>query len=105
MAALATACSSQSGFSGLNSPLNVRDADSFVTETGPGPIAIMEPDLQYHQKLGGFSIQTRGWRTDFSRHTVAFGDILSRGVGRGYTSPRPTPISSRKRLLVRLRRA
>ena len=91
MAALATACSSQSGFSGLNSPLNVRDADSFVTETGPGPIAIMEPDLQYHQKLGGFSIQTRGWRTDFSRHTVVFGDILSGSVGRDGIPPLDRP--------------
>ena len=91
MAALATACSSQSGFSGLNSPLNVRDADSFVTETGPGPIAIMEPDLQYHQKLGDFSIQTKGWSTDFSRHTVVFGDILSGGVGRDGIPPLDRP--------------
>ena len=91
MAALAIACSSQSGFSGLNSPLNVRDADSFVTETGPGPIAIMEPDLQYHQKLDDFSIQTRGWRTDFSRQTVAFGDIFSGGVGRDGIPPLDRP--------------
>ena len=91
MAALATACSSQSGFSGLNSPLNVRDADSFVTETGPGPIAIMEPDLQYHQKLDDFSIQTKGWGTDFSRHTVVFSDILSGGVGRDGIPPLDRP--------------
>ena len=56
MAALAIACSSQSGSSGLNNPLNVRDADPFVADTGPGPISIMEPDLQYHQKLDAFSI-------------------------------------------------
>lgn len=91
MAALAIACSSQSSYSGLNSPLNVRDADSFVTETGPGPTAIMEPDLQYHQKLDDFSIQTRGWRTDFSRHTVAFGDIFSGGVGRDGIPPLDRP--------------
>jgi hypothetical protein len=91
VAALAIACSSQSGSSGLNSPLNVRDADSFVADTGPGPIAIMEPDLQYHQKLDDFSIQTRGWRTDFSRHTVDFGDILSGGVGRDGIHPLDRP--------------
>ena len=91
MAALAIACSSQSSYSGLNSPLNVRDAGSFVAETRPGPIAIMEPDLQYHQKLYDFSIQTRGWRTDFSRQTVAFGDIFSGGVGRDGIPPLDRP--------------
>jgi hypothetical protein len=91
VAALAIACSSQSSYSGLNSPLNVRDADSFVADTGSGPIAIMEPDMQYHQKLDDFSIQTRGWRTDFSRHTVAFGDIFSGGVGRDGIPPLDRP--------------
>ncbi len=91
MAALAIACSSQSSYSGLNSPLNVRDAGSFVAETGPGPIAIMEPDLQYHQKLDDFSIQTRGWRTDFRRHTLAFGEILSRRVVRDGIPPLDRP--------------
>ena len=91
MAALAIACSSQSGSSGLNSLLNVRDADSFVAETRPGLIAIMEPDLQSHQKLDDFSIQTTVWRTDFSRHTVAFGDILSGGVGRDGIPPFDRP--------------
>ncbi|MEO2140981.1 MAG: hypothetical protein ABGX63_02240 [bacterium] len=51
----------------------------------------MEPDLQYHQKLDDSSIQTRGWRPDFSRHTVDFGDILSGGVGRDGIPPLGRP--------------
>jgi hypothetical protein len=60
VAALAIACSNQVGSSGLNNPLNATDVDSFVADTGPGPIAITEPDPQYQQKLESPSIHTGG---------------------------------------------
>ena len=88
---LSIACGNQAGPSALNSPLNVTDESTFVADTGPGPAPIIEPDLLYQAELDGARFETRGWRTDFSRHTVAFKDILSGGVGRDGIPPLDRP--------------
>ena len=66
-------------------------ADSPITDTGPGPSAIIEPDPLFQAKLDDSRLQTRGWLTDFSRHTVDFDEILSGGVGRDGIPPIDDP--------------
>jgi hypothetical protein len=88
---LSIACGNQAGSSALTSPLNVTDTGAFVTDTGPGPSPIIESDLLCQAELDGARFETRGWRTDFSRHTVAFKDILSGGVGRDGIPPLDRP--------------
>ena len=56
---------------------------------GPGPI--VEPDADYRPKVTGANIRTAGWTRDFSRHTVAFDEILSRGVPRDGIPPLDDP--------------
>ena len=60
-----------------DSPPAVSDTDVAVVDTGPGPSAIIEPDPLYQAKLEDARLGTSGWRTDFSRHTVAFDEIQS----------------------------
>jgi len=88
---VAIACSNQVGSSGLNSPLNSPSETTFVADTGPGPVPIIEPDVLYQAELDGARFETSGWRTDFSRHTVAFRDIQSGGVGRDGIPPLDRP--------------
>jgi hypothetical protein len=88
---LAVACTNQVNSSALNNPLNVTDETAVVVDTGPGPLPVIEPDVLYQAELDGARFETRGWRTDFSRHTVAFKDILSGGVGRDGIPPLDRP--------------
>ena len=44
--------------------------------------SLVEPDPNYKDELDDSSISTRGWKTDFSRHTVPFFEILSGGPPR-----------------------
>ncbi len=69
----------------------VPDSTIPVADTGPGPSPILEPDPLYKAELGGARFQTRGWTTDFSRHTVPFADIFSGGVGRDGIPPIDNP--------------
>ena len=90
-AVLGIACGSQVGSSALSSPLNVADTSNFVADTGPGPSPIVEPDPLFRAELDDARFDTRGWDTDFSRHTVAFADIFSGGVGRDGIPPIDNP--------------
>ena len=92
VALLAVACTNQVSTSTVNSPLNVTDENSVIVDTGPGPSPVIEPDIFYQSELDGARFETRGWRTDFSRHTVAFKDILSGGVGRDGIPPLDRPL-------------
>lgn len=47
--------------------------------------------MLYQAELDGATFETSGWRTDFSRHTVAFRDIQSGGVGRDGIPPLDRP--------------
>ena len=91
MALLAVACSNQVSSTAINSSLNATDERTFVADTGPGPSPVIEPDVPYQAELDGARFETRGWRTDFSRHTVAFKYILSSGVGRDGIPPLDRP--------------
>ncbi len=51
----------------------------------------VEPDPDYAAKLAQSRISTYGWRTDFSRHTVPFSEILSGGVPRDGIPPIDDP--------------
>ena len=46
------------------------------------PDAAVAPDPDFREELKRVRISTRGWKTDFSRHTVPFDEILSGGVPR-----------------------
>lgn len=89
--ALAIACGSQASSTTLNSPLTSPAGSNFVADTGPGPSPIIERDILYQAELDGARFETRGWDTDFSRHTVNFADILSGGVGRDGIPPIDNP--------------
>lgn len=56
-----------------------------------GSGALVEPDPDYAAKLAQSPISTYGWRTDFSRHTVPFSEILSGGVPRDGIPPIDNP--------------
>ncbi|MEE8465223.1 MAG: DUF3179 domain-containing protein [Dehalococcoidia bacterium] len=58
-----------------------------LAESGPGPSPIIEPDPLYQAELDASRLGISGWRTDFSRHTVAYDEILSGGVGRDGIPP------------------
>jgi hypothetical protein len=51
----------------------------------------VEPDPEYAAKLAQSPISTYGWRTDFSRYTVPFSEILSGGVQRDGIPPIDNP--------------
>ena len=55
--------------------------------------SLVEPDPNYKDELDDSSISTRGWKTDFSRHTVPFFEILSGGPPRDGIPPSTTPCS------------
>lgn len=56
-----------------------------------GSATRVEPDPNYAAKLAQSPISTYGWRTDFSRHTVPFSEILSGGVPRDGIPPIDDP--------------
>ena len=85
------ACSSQASSAPSERPFNVTNNTIVVADTGPGPSPIIEPDVLYRAELDGARFDTRGWTTDFSRHTVSFNDIFSGGVGRDGIPPIDNP--------------
>ena len=59
---------------------------SAALATGPVPPprgrdtgTIVDPDPGYRDALVGISFGVQGWKTDFSRHTVPYGEIFSGG--------------------------
>ena len=52
---------------------------------------VVEPDPDYERELRAASLSTRGWETDFSRHTVPFGEINSGGPPRDGIPPIDNP--------------
>ncbi|MEE8211947.1 MAG: hypothetical protein V3T85_08500, partial [Acidiferrobacterales bacterium] len=48
---------------------------------------LVKPDPDYREKLASSRISTYGWKTDFSRHSVPFGEVLSGGVPRDGIPP------------------
>jgi hypothetical protein len=62
------------------------------TATTPtlGPV-IVAPDPDYLDELARSGISTSGWKTDFSRHTVPYAEIISGGVPRDGIPPIDSP--------------
>ncbi len=57
--------------------------------TASGGLVVADPD--YREKLSRAGISTRGWETDFSRHSVPFTEILSGGPPRDGIPPLDDP--------------
>ena len=53
---------------------------------------VVKPDPFFQVELDESSISTRGWKTDFSLHTVPFFEILSGGVPRDGIPPIDDPV-------------
>ena len=69
-----------------------------AADPSPGPASpnvsagsVVEPDPDFEAALRSSRTSTRGWRTDFSRHTVPFDEILSGGVPRDGIRPIDDP--------------
>ena len=52
---------------------------------------LVKPDPDYREKLASSRISTYGWKTDFSRHSVPFDEVLSGGVPRDGIPPIDKP--------------
>lgn len=90
-AVVGIACGSQATSFTDDDPPAESDTSVAISDTGPGPSAILEPDPLFRAELDGARLQTSGWRTDFSRHTVPFDGIISGGVGRDGIPPIDRP--------------
>ena len=75
-------------------------ADTTAAEAQPeAPVAVMadkpvvevKPDPDYEQALKSAGINTRGWETDFSLHTVPYDSIMSGGPPRDGIPPIDAP--------------
>ncbi len=55
------------------------------------PTGLVEQDPDFQDGLRSASFSTRGWKTDFSYHTVPFGDFLSGGPPRDGIPPLDNP--------------
>ena len=53
--------------------------------------SLVAPDPNFQEKLKRAGISTRGWETDFSRHSVPFDEIFSGGVPRDGIPPLDDP--------------
>ena len=61
-------------------------------ETEPiGTDGLVAPDPNFREELRQARLSTRGWKTDFSRHTVPFTEILSGGPPRDGIPPIDQP--------------
>jgi hypothetical protein len=100
--AIAVACGAGSGSGSTAAPVPtptpvapaataVDTAPETPAQTVPGPRPIVEPDADYRAKVNDANLRTAGWTTDFSRHTVAFDEILSGGVPRDGIPPLDDP--------------
>ena len=59
--------------------------------TVPGVSSLVAPDPNFQEELRKARINTRGWNTDFSRHSVPFNEILSGGPPRDGIPPLDNP--------------
>ncbi len=75
-------------------------AETTAAETQPeAPVAVMankpivevKPDPDYEENLKSAGINTRGWETDFSLHTVPYDSIMSGGPPRDGIPPIDAP--------------
>ena len=57
----------------------------------PPPDSVVEPDPDYQEELSKARLSTFGWTTDFSRHTVPYGEIISGGPPRDGIPPLDNP--------------
>ncbi len=57
----------------------------------PGAAADVQPDPGYKEQLAQARFPAYGWKTDFSRHTVPFSEIMSGGVPRDGIPPIDNP--------------
>jgi len=66
-------------------------ARATAPSTTPAPSGLVAPDPNFEEALREAGISTRGWKTDFSRHTVPFTEILSGGPPRDGIPPIDEP--------------
>ena len=62
-----------------------------LTLDNPTSGSLVAPDPNFQEKLDRAGISTRGWETDFSRHSVPFNEIFSGGVPRDGIPPLDDP--------------
>ena len=70
-------------------PVPTPVTDQPTPNTASGGIVVVDPD--YLDELSKARISTRGWETDFSRHTVPYSEILSGGPPRDGIPPIDDP--------------
>jgi len=71
---------------------SVRAGAAKTAAAGTDAGSLVMPDPNYKDELDDSSISTRGWKTDFSRHTVPFSEILSGGPPRDGIPPIDNPM-------------
>ena len=81
-------------------PTTAEPARAAVTAPHPAPVSeaqtaatnvTIQPDPDFERALLNAGISRRGWETDFSRHTVPYGEILSGGPPRDGIPPLDDP--------------
>ena len=84
--------------SGETSPQGVRGpavtptpAPTPEPSDSPGDGPAVAPDPDFREALASARFSTRGWETDFSRHSVPFSEIFSGGSGRDGIPPIDNP--------------
>ena len=85
--------------SGDSTPVSTEPAQAKVTAPQPEPTeakelssdVVIEPDPDFERALRSAGISRRGWKTDFSRHSVPYSEILSGGVPRDGIPPLDDP--------------
>ncbi len=63
-----------------------------LPDNAANPPLIVDSDPDYEEALAAGSFRTRGWNTDFSRHTIPYDEISSGGVGRDGIPPIYNPV-------------
>ena len=80
---------------GLLAPQAASADQPVVSDTGRSTEAeaapVVEPDPDYEAEILSAGLSTRGWKTDFSRHTVPYAEIRSGGVPRDGIPPIDLP--------------
>ena len=62
-----------------------------LASDNPTSGSLVAPDPNFQEELKRAGISTRGWETDFSRHSVPFNEIFSGGVPRDGIPPLDDP--------------
>ena len=81
--------SSATEFPPMKSPSTA--ARATAPSTAPATSGLVAPDPNFEEALREAGLSTRGWKTDFSRHTVPFTEILSGGPPRDGIPPIDEP--------------